>query len=253
MNSKGQITMFVVLGIIILASVAIGYYMMSSVNESAAESETKIASKLPADVAEVRKAISECVQYSLEDAIAQAGMFGGYTEPKTDALFTNMAFVNYAYLNGRKILPTLQNLQDNIADYMAGTIPTCVDTENEKFQITLPGPKATVEISDRKVFADVDYKVVLKSGDSSFTLSEPFKVESSVRLKALYDAASKIAAKAVESPDNINVDYLLTLGEEVDVIPFDEKNVIYRILDKSVTLNSEMGNVNLVMVFATNA
>ncbi|MFH1065520.1 MAG: hypothetical protein V1734_03380 [Nanoarchaeota archaeon] len=253
MNPKGQTTIFVVLGIVILASVAIGYYMISSVNESAVDAETKIASKLPADVAEVRKAISECVQYSLEDAIARAGMFGGYTEPKTNALFTDQEFVNYAYANSRKTLPSLQDIQNNIAEYMAGTIPTCVDTENEKFKMTLPNPTATVEISDLKVFADVDYKVLLKSGDSTFTLAEPFKVESSARLKALYDAASKIADKAVESPDNINVDYLLTLGEEIDVIPFDEKNVIYRIPDKSVTLESEIGNVNLVMVFATMA
>lgn len=253
MNPKGQTTIFVALGIMILASVAIGYYMMSSVNESAADAETKIASKLPADVAEVRKAISECVQYSLEDAISQAGLFGGYTEARTDALFTNRDFVNYAFSNGRKTLPSLQQVQNNIAEYMAGTIPTCVDTENEKFKITLPNPTATVEISDRKVFADVDYKVLLKSGDSSFTLAEPFKVESSARLKALYDAASKIADRAAESPDKINVDYLLTLGEEVDVIPFDEKNIIYRIPDKSVALQSENGNVNLVMIFATMA
>jgi hypothetical protein len=253
MNSKGQITIFVVLGIVILASVAIGYYIMASANQSAADTETKIVSKLPADVAEVRTAISECVQYSLEDAIAQAGLFGGYTEAKTDALFTGNDFANYAFHNGRKTLPSLQEIQNNIAAYMAGTIPACVDTENEKFKITLPTPEAKVEISDRKVFADVDYKVLLKSGDSSFTLSDPFKVESIVKFSSIYNAASKIAAKAAESPDKINVDYLLTLGEEIDVIPFDEKNVIYRIPDKSATLNSENGDASFVMIFATMA
>ena len=110
-----------------------------------------------------------------------------------------------------------------------------------------------MEISDKKVIADVDYKVVLKSGDSSFTLSDPFKVESIVKFSSIYNAASKIAAKAAESPDKINVDYLLTLGEEVDVIPFDEKNVIYRIPDKSATLNSENGDASFVMIFATMA
>ena len=63
----------------------------------------------------------------------------------------------------------------------------------------------------------------------------------------------RIVGKAIESPENINVDYLLTLGEEVDVIPFDEKSVIYRIPDKSVSLDSELGTVNFAIVFATKA
>ena len=42
MNSKYQTTIFVVLGIVILASVAIGYYLMSSSQISAAESERSL-------------------------------------------------------------------------------------------------------------------------------------------------------------------------------------------------------------------
>lgn len=253
MNSKGQITIFVVLGIAIIAAVAIGYYMISSTEISASESEAKALSQLPSDVAEVRKSISECVQYTLEDAIAQAGMFGGFTEPKQDALFTGNDFVNYASISKVKKLPSLKEVKTNIASYMNTYIPDCIDTENEKFKITLPEPKTSIDISSRKVLAEVDYKVVLKSGDSTFTLSEPFMAESPVRFLDIYNAADKIAGKAAESPEQINVDYLLTLGEEVDVIPFDEKNVIYRIPDKSVILDSEMGIVNFVMIFATKA
>lgn len=253
MNPKGQTTIFVVLGIVILASVAIGYYLMSSSQISAAESEAEALSQLPSDVAEVRKAMSECVQYTLEDAIVQAGMFGGFTEAKQNALFTGNDFVNYASEGKSRKLPSIEETKANIASYMETYIPDCIETENEKFKITLPSPKVSIDISSRKVLAEVDYKAVLKSGETAYTFSEPFVVESPVRFLELYNAADRIVGKAIESPENINVDYLLTLGEEVDVIPFDEKNVIYRIPDKSVSLDSELGTVNFAIVFATKA
>ncbi|MDD4877696.1 MAG: hypothetical protein PHO02_01515 [Candidatus Nanoarchaeia archaeon] len=253
MNPKGQITIFVALGIAIITLVVIGYYFVSSSQMSAAETEAEIASKLPADVAEVRKEVSECIQYTLEDAIVQAGMFGGYTEPRQNALFTGTDFVNYAMENKKKTLPLIEEVQNNIESYIETYAYDCVDTENDKFKITLPAPKAKVDISSKKVYAEVEFRIALKAGDSTFTFSEPFAAESSVRLLELYNAADKIADKTAESPENINVDYLLTLGEEVDVIPFDEKNVIYRIPDKSVILRSELGNMNFAMVFATKA
>lgn len=253
MNPKGQVTIFVALGIAIITLVAIGYYFASSSQMSAAEAEAEIASKLPTDVAEVRKSVSECIQYTLEDAIVQAGMFGGFTEPKENALFTGNDFVNYAFENKKKTLPSIQEVQNNIAFYIESYAPDCVDTENDKFEITLPAPTATVDISSKKVAAEVEYRIALKAGDSTFTLSEPFAAESSVRFLDIYNAAAKIADKAVENPENINIDYLLTVGEEIDVIPFDEKSVIYRIPDKSVTLDSELGTVNFAMIFATKA
>lgn len=253
MNPKGQITIFVALGIAVVTLVVIGYYFASSSQMSATETEAEIASKLPTDVAEVRKSVSECIQYTLEDAIVQAGMFGGYTEPKENALFTGNDVVNYAMENKKKTLPLIEEVQNNIASYIETYAPDCVGTENDKFEITLPAPKAKVDISSKKVFAEVEYRIALKAGDSTFTLSEPFAAESSVRFFDIYNAADKIAGKAAESPESINVDYLLTVGEEIDVIPFDEKSVIYRIPDKSVSLDSELGTVNFAMVFATKA
>ncbi|MDI6737772.1 MAG: hypothetical protein QME12_04630 [Nanoarchaeota archaeon] len=253
MNPKGQITIFVVLGIAVIALVAIGYYFASSSQASAAETEAEIASKLPSDVAKVRKSVSECIQYTLKDAIVQAGMFGGYTEARENALFTGNDFVNYAMEGKKKALPLIEEVQNNIASYIETYAPDCIGIENDKFTITLPAPKAKVDISSKKVYAEVEYRIALKSGDSTFTLSEPFAAESPVRFLEIYNVADKIANKAVENPESIDVDYLLTLGEEVDVIPFDEKSVIYRILDKSVALDSELGTVNFAMVFATKA
>ncbi len=253
MKQRGQTTIFVVLGIVIIALVAAGIYFRGVSEKTAAEKEADIAKALPEDIANIRKSVSECAQFTLEDAVAHTGLFGGFTEPKEGALFTGNDFVNYGYAERKKMLPSVLEMQEKIAEYINEFVPDCIFIENEKFDITFPEPKASVSILDKKVAAEVEYKAVIKSGEDTFTLSEPFAAETAVRLKQMHEAASKIVGKAAEKPESISVDYLLTLGEEIDVMPIDEQNVVYRILGKDAVLRSELGNMEFTFIFATKA
>lgn len=252
MKTKGQVTIFVIIAIVVIAVVAIGLYMKSSSQKTAAEREAAITASLPPDVAEIRAMTADCVQYSFEDALVRVGLFGGYTEPKDDALFTGNDFVNYAYKAKRKSLPSIAEIQNNVADYVQLTIPVCSNIEVEGFELDYPEPKASVEFLDTKAVASVEYKVLVKKGGLSYTLSEPFEVEAPVKAKRLIAAAEKVVAKIAEKPEEIPIDFMLTLGEEIDVVPVDEKNVVYRLPDKGTSLASELGNMEFAFIFAAN-
>ena len=50
------------------------------------------------------------------------------------------------------------------------------------------------------MLAEVDYKAVLKSGETAYTFSEPFVVESPVRFLFELYTHDRIVGKAIESP-----------------------------------------------------
>lgn len=251
MNKKAQITLFVILGIIIIAIIAFALYFKGYISKSAAEKEAAIMTSLPLDVADIREGISECAQSVFEDSLLVIGDFGGYNSAVDDSLEIGPSAITYGYFEGKKMLPSLEAIKGEIQEYMEFALPDCIDfTQYEKFEITELEPKAKVEISRDEVEASIEYAVTAKREDAEFRLDEPYILEVQVRLLEIHEAAGKIISRIDEKPETVDVDYLLDLGVDVDVMPVDGKTAIYLIKDKESKLLEEE---SFVFAFASKA
>lgn len=65
---RGQVTVFVILGIIVIIAVILGFVLRQSFTESAAEAETKEIISFSDEVRDVRKHVEDCIGQALEDS-----------------------------------------------------------------------------------------------------------------------------------------------------------------------------------------
>lgn len=252
--NKGQISLFVILGIIVIGVIAFTMYFKSTAMESVAEKEAKIMAALPSDVAEIRKDIAECSQQLFEEALVEVGRYGGYNTPLENSLSVGDNFVTYGYFEGRKVLPTIETVKAEMAEFIEVFLPDCVDfSQYGLFEIEDQEPDVKMDIFEEGVEAEVSYDVTAKQEGKEFRLDEPYGAEASVRLLGVHESAKKIVDKAAESPETLDIDSLLELNVDVNVIPVDEKSVVYSIEDKDSKLTGVEGEQSFKFIFATKA
>ena len=67
---KAQVTMFIILGIVIVAVIAIGLFLREDISNALAEAKIKRSTVLQQQAAETRDLIGNCLGYVAEDAVS---------------------------------------------------------------------------------------------------------------------------------------------------------------------------------------
>ncbi|MBU4456259.1 MAG: hypothetical protein KKA65_02050 [Nanoarchaeota archaeon] len=253
MNKKGQITLFIILGIILIAVVILGFTLKDKFMKTRSEDDAALIASLPPDIAEVRKEIDSCSQFVLEEAILEVGNYGGYNSPLENSLEVEDVFVTYGYLEGRNVLPTISVIEEEINEYVETFLPDCANLESFDFEISSKNPNVKVEILDGKVIAEVNYEVTIIKEGNEFKIDNPYYSEVEVKFKEIYDLALDIINKIAQEPTQVDISYLLDLGWDIDVVPVDDKTVVYSIPDTESILSNLEGETNFVYAFATKA
>jgi hypothetical protein len=83
---RGQITIFIVLGIVIVAAIFLALYFKGQVSDELGKAQLAAKAGLPADVATVWDEIYDCAVLTAEEAIMLIGEQGGYMLPLESAL-----------------------------------------------------------------------------------------------------------------------------------------------------------------------
>ena len=75
MNSKrGQITVFIIIGLIILFSTAIFFYF----KQAKVEEEVGAGAKVPYEIQPVETYVTDCIETIAQEAVLKVGRTGGY-------------------------------------------------------------------------------------------------------------------------------------------------------------------------------
>ncbi len=131
MNKKGQITIFIVLGILLI--IIIGFFIFS--NNSAqkktlsqnGEDFVEINSKSEA----VKMDVEKCIEDVAEESIFTLGRYGGQTE-LVGNYFDNRVFdANYLYDLGDKNVATVSDMEESLEQLMEEHLSKCVGIFNE--------------------------------------------------------------------------------------------------------------------------
>ncbi len=175
MNKKSQLTVFIILGIFILLGVGLFTYFTSEIYKYR---------NLPQQFIPVAKYAEQCVQDVTEQAIFQAGMYGGYVsspyeekEAYLDAGFP----VTYWYLAGEDRSVSIPHLEKEIENYLVENMNSCFADFStfSQFGIT---PVSSVPLNAEITIGDdevsVSFSVPVQISDATTTATLPaIKVE----------------------------------------------------------------------------
>lgn len=203
MKKRGQVTIFIILGIIIVLAVGILLYIS---HKSAA-----IHKQEQADSSEVEAMIRVCSEQATMEALRQAGLHGGYVNPRGDPTiqevgdgraiearyFFEDTAVSYAYMNRKGQLPSIQELSTVTSNFVRRSLGGCVNLSfyaRKDYSVVAPSHSAQnvkVTILKEEVLVEVVYPVELRKDSTTFTVPT-VSGRVKTRFGLLYDKANHL-------------------------------------------------------------
>lgn len=244
MNKKAQVTVFIIMGIVILFAVSIVLFIRSETSKVFVEKYF-----LPEEIIPIREYVQTCLEDVAREGINQIGFRGGYAryEDLPDEVKYNPkarlnifpeagAVLPLWYYREREYKPTLYEMQHMLAKFVEENIDSCLgdfEAFSNKFEIEkLSKPevrraqehKVLKYLTDNDVFVDMIYRFKITSkADGEETKISLFNTKLPIRLKKLFEIAEQIYKAENEQlfleDQLIN---LMSLSEEVIPLTYVE-------------------------------
>ncbi len=231
MDKKGQITLFIIIGIILLIATALIFFIKGQVTKDRIELDLQLDSVSDNDKP-VQDFVLSCLNDVSKEGITRIGDHGGYTSVKNQSLTTQSFDINeqdysesdavalteshyvpyWLYLKTTndctscplttQYMPTIESMQDELEYYLSMKFRDCINDfyvfEDQGITVVEQGdPSFEVQIGESKVYISSKYPIKVSSTTSESTL-ENYYVEVDVRLKPMYELAKLIVEKEQE-------------------------------------------------------
>ena len=253
MHNKSQLSLFFVLGIILL--VAAGFVIFVSSNKVKSDIETeqeKVTTiEIPSSLLPIKLNIDSCVEETAKQAVTYIGLYGGYynvPEPKVVYFFDDVPY--YAY-KGENRMPSLSVIEAEISNYIIDILPECINGLNIE-NVKIEGEIDFVDTSIGKdgVSIYINYPISIVKGDSTTVVSE-FRTKVPVRLDTIYQIASNITQEKIINQGALCVDCLVDEASLnnvfIDVLSYENDTLIFTIFDNTTTIDED----DYIFSFAT--
>jgi hypothetical protein len=219
MNKRGQVTVFVILGIVILAAVFFVFYFLG---DNLVERTNQ---KVDIEVQPLKTYVQDCLEKISEEALDLIGRQGGVTDPVNYRLYDGDK-VNYlchtpldlALCNN--LYPDLKgNIITEVNEYVELRLKQCVDIslfEDAGYKIEEGEIKVNTEIFYEKTVIEVEYPLTITKQDVTVKEND-FKVEIDNGLGRILSVVKDI----VESETTVgyfeNLLYMVAVRGEVEI------------------------------------
>jgi len=227
MKKRGQITPFIILGLVFLLFFLIILFTKSYRIE-------KIGAISSHEINPIKYYVDLCVKSSASDALYILGVQGGYTAQPQLYFQSAYAKIAYWYYKGYDIPPTIEEMEQELSAYVEKALPECVEYlgafSDMGFEFEFGEINAETKINENNVEFNIDYPITIKKGDSESKIKDFYR-SFPVRLGHVHGIAEEIVGKEVEDPDWIDMTYLVSQDLNFKLYFPDKNTLIYSILD----------------------
>ncbi|HIG95837.1 TPA: hypothetical protein HA249_03010 [Candidatus Woesearchaeota archaeon] len=248
-NKKAQVTVFIILGLILLILVGVAWYYFSD--------QTQVEDKQSENYQikhQVEVYVQECLEQILIPGLYlfghQGGRFYDDAEFKQPAMFeknllTQERVLPYYVIEGQKTMPPLVEMQEQLAHYIEKNLPLCTDWGEFTAQgivIQEKEPRAQAFIKKDEVTIAVNYPVQIITEEGEQLLGALSKTIP-LRLGTILEIAEKMSNLIAVEPEKSHLSDFMNLNKAYDVIisiiAYDEESTAYSIYDEKTKLNNK--------------
>ena len=233
MYKRGQVTVFIILGIVIVALIGVLFFFRGDLIEGLLEGETSGLFS-SADIEPVKDVVQGCVETTLMDAIEHVSNRGGYNSPALSSQYSRDSYglpIVYAWTcSAGTRLPSLAALGGQLNMYMADhrdEITSCIDDNVDEYKKswTIQNINEFIlgdaVVSDTYVRQRIRYDstsvLSVKKGDYAATATE-IMAELNIALGQAQEMAAEIAS--CYNGDFVGVDITYNSYCNIDGVPF---------------------------------
>ncbi|MEK6842570.1 MAG: hypothetical protein AABX84_02045 [Nanoarchaeota archaeon] len=234
---QGQITIFVIVVILIIAIVGLFFLFRTGVFPGIGGGTKE---------ANVNTFLSSCIEDKIREAIEEISLSGGKIENPLSVRFLfdeDERYYNISYLcyTSSNYIPCvnqnpllIKNFGDEIKDYISDEVENCFNEmennfERQNFDVNLEYNGFEVNIQPRKISAETNSKLILTKNEET-TTQENFKIEIVSRLYEILGVVQEIANQEAEFC-NFNLDgFMLTYPKfKTEKWSLDDEGLIYTV------------------------
>ncbi len=249
MNKKGQVAVFIIVGILILLSAALFFALKEKVS-TAEFVQKKETSFLVSDNANQILLYTEfCLKSTLNDAVQFTAAHGGYYAlPEYYSIYSPLSVIPYYFSYGEnesKNIPTKERIEKQIAKYVEDYIPFCLQNYAafDKTGVTIEKekPTAKVSIAEKKVYVHLTMPVTVAQDAYVQQLFE-YETELRVDYAKIINAVNSYAAAQESASNKIPVTTLADIGENEEVtfdVYFAGDTVLYTIVENRTKIDGK--------------
>jgi len=205
-SKRGQVTLFIILGLVILLALIL---IISLRQEILVFQPEEVA---PTGKGRIENYVSACIQKLGEEALFLVGEQGGYVEVPPQVAeeatlhlqLNPLRAVPYWAYGVHSYIPSLAEIKEEIDFYIEDNLRSCLFADKpfqESYDIIEKGElRANTEIVDNKVVFNVQWDLEIrdKAGEI-ITQIQDYQAESPTKLKKMYEMAKKITEKELET------------------------------------------------------
>lgn len=212
---KGQVTVFIILGIVIVAIIAFVFYYSGIISKSSFQKEAEKAKTIPVQARPVKDYIDNCVEEIAIEGILLMGQQGGYIEIPKDVLprsvinpFSNslelfsgynVPYWFYETTNGiqKSQIPSIEIMEEQLEGYLNQNMDSCLFNLSlfRSYDIKFEGEaKSDVVITDERIDVNVIYPILVDIEGVTTEMKEHF-ASINVPLGRMYEMSKDIMKK----------------------------------------------------------
>jgi hypothetical protein len=226
MNKKGQLTIFIIVGVILVASVALFFAFRGGLI-----SEEGIVATIP-ETNSVNDFVFECVDEVGIDVINRIGDGGGYYFVPENSV----SGVTIYYFDGINFAPSKEEVEYEISQYVAENLFFCTNNfvDFKDVDVVQGDIEVVTTIGNEGVNLEINYPISVAKGED-IDLINDFDRRISVRLGLIYDSLDYLIE---ENKDAICLTCLLENDLKININNIDDENVMFVVRDEN--LNGEV-------------
>ena len=218
---RGQVTIFVVVGIIIIILVFLVAYFKSTDFGK----ERSQANKLTTEEEIVRTLVQECINTVAERGIFIAQKQSGYIFLKNDGIDFEGYKVPFVFEKGKINVISIKEFQKDINDYISQNVPKCIKPEASfgKIQVRT--------ILDKEIIIQVSYPFTILIKDGSVRNDQSYEYINEAPIKQFLEIIKEVAEETKRNPEAIHLTPLITQETFDSDTVLEENIIIYHLKD----------------------
>ncbi|MCX6707005.1 MAG: hypothetical protein NT001_02585 [Candidatus Woesearchaeota archaeon] len=239
-SKKGQVTMFIIIGMIVLIIASAIFYIRYY----------KGSDYTPPQMNPISKYVTACLQDTAEGAVLLAGAQGGviYFGDVIPNVETSYSYSSYWYDEGQDVSISKEFVENEIRVYIEEEIiPRCIKNFEDLHMNIAAGEISSAEVSIKPGYIDItlNMPVTLIEGDQRTTISK-FSTQLPVKLGQAITIANKVVQMEIKDPNNVRISELGDMDMMVAPYKYTDDIMIYSIIDE----NNKVKGINFKLIFA---
>ena len=226
---RGQITLFIIIGILVLLAVSLTLYVNKEYIKSIFEERITRLENIPQEIQPLENHIKSCIEDTAKLSLNLVFAQGGYFEPKNHI---RMEAFDVAYwFDEKDISPSIQTIEKEIAKSIRYLITGCIMDFEEDYKINIKIIKPIVKISGDKIISSAEVRLIVEYKNLTYNLNKNYEASFESEAKNIYDSAKIIIQSEKEDPGSMDLTLLSNLPQIVNFFKFNE-TIVYVVSDK---------------------